>query len=150
MSDIAWQGAEAETGLSATARAVAAAIDRGARAYPPLGAAARDDRLNRLTRAGAWTDAALALVESELPGWQVRRLERDGGEWYCTLSLHPRAPAEYDDAVDGRDRLLPLAILDAVIEASRRSVPAPPVGTGMARPPSDDDSSEVVWCDNTF
>ena len=37
--------------------------------------------IERLTRSGAWTDAALALVELELPRWRLRRLVHDGGEW---------------------------------------------------------------------
>jgi hypothetical protein len=31
-------------------------------------------RVNQLIEAGAWTDAALAMVELELPYWTVRRL----------------------------------------------------------------------------
>ena len=32
-------------------------------------------RLNRLIESGAWTDAALALLELELPQWKLRRID---------------------------------------------------------------------------
>ena len=32
-------------------------------------------RIDRLIEAGAWTDAALAVIALELPDWQLRRLE---------------------------------------------------------------------------
>ena len=35
---------------------------------------------------GAWTDAALALIDLELPQWQFRRIAYDEGEWSCALS----------------------------------------------------------------
>ena len=38
-------------------------------------------RLKELLEAGAWTDAALALLELELPQWKVRRIVSDDGEW---------------------------------------------------------------------
>ena len=31
-------------------------------------------RLDQLIEAGAWSDAALALIELELPAWKLRRL----------------------------------------------------------------------------
>lgn len=69
----------------------------------------------RVAKAGAWTDAALALLELELPRWQMRRLEQDGDEWHCMLSRYRRTPLVFDDAVDGRGPSLPLAILDALL-----------------------------------
>ena len=116
--------------LSPAVASTFAAIAKGSKAYPPIGSASRSARLARVAEAGAWTEAALALVELELPRWHVRRIEHDGGEWYCTLSLHPRMPRELDDAVDGRSPLLPLAILDALLEAHRRSL------SGESRAPS--------------
>jgi hypothetical protein len=137
--------------LAPAAAQALAAITLGARTYPPIGEAVATARLERLTGAGAWTEAALALVALVLPSWQVRRLELDGGEWWCTLSRYPRAPREFDDAVDGRDPLLPLAILDALFEARQR-VTDPMQGGQRADATGDhsDDKDEVVWCDNTF
>ena len=133
--------------LSPAAASMFAVIAGGSRAYAPIGSASRSARLTRVADAGAWTEAALALVELELPRWHVRRLEHDGDEWYCTLSLYPRAPREFDDAVDGRGPLLPLAILDALLEAHRRSL-----SEANSRPPDSSQSTptEVVWCDNVF
>src|SRR4029079_1060516 len=54
--------------------------------------------IERRIRSGAWTDAALALVELELPRWRVRRLVHDGGEWRCAFSHQPPLP-------NGPDRL---------------------------------------------
>src|SRR3979490_759666 len=50
-----------------------------------LAKAGKTARLNGLVRAGAWTDAALALVELEMPNWKLRRLEYEDGEWVCSL-----------------------------------------------------------------
>ena len=62
---------------------------RHRRDMPPLsvagtGAKNRADRT--LDRLAAWTEAALALIDLELPQWQVRRIAYDEGEWYCALS----------------------------------------------------------------
>ena len=122
-----------------------AAIAGGSRAYPPIGSVPRHARLARATEAGAWTDAALALLELELPRWHVRRLEQDGDEWYCTLSRYPRTPREFDDAIDGQGSSLPLAILDALLEGRRRLLNQaypPPAANSKPAP------TEVVWCEN--
>jgi hypothetical protein len=82
---------------------------------------------------GAWTDAALALVELELPLWQVRRLAYDEGEWYCALSRERELPDWLDRSIEARHADLALAILSAFVDAqhiaapaSRSSVPAVP------------------------
>ncbi len=77
-------------------------------------------RLDRLIAAGAWTEAACALVELELPAWTARRLVREEGEWLCSLSRHPQVPVALDDPVDAWHEQLPLAILRAFVEARRR------------------------------
>jgi len=83
-------------------------------------ARARDaERLAQLIVAEAWTEAALFLIELELPLWQLRRLVCDGGEWACSLSRHPSVPIEIDDATDGRHRTRPIAILISFVEAKR-------------------------------
>lgn len=77
-------------------------------------------QFDRSIEARAWTDAALALIGVELPGWQLRRLVYEDGEWLCSLSRHPYLPVELDDTVDARHEVLALAILCAFIEARRR------------------------------
>ena len=131
--------------LSPAAASIFAVIAGGSKAYPPIGSLRRHERLERVAKAGAWTDAALALVELELPRWHVRRLEQDGDGWYCTLSRYPRTPREFDDAVDGQGLSLPLAILDALLEGHRRLLseknPQPPANPEPTH-------TEVVWCEN--
>lgn len=131
--------------LSPVAASMFAVIVRGSKAVAPIGSEARRSRLTRVTEAGAWTEAALALVELELPRWHVRRLELDGDEWYCTLSRYLQAPHEFDDAIDGRGPSLPLAILDALLEGHRRSL-----NEANTQPPasSEPTRTEVVWCEN--
>jgi hypothetical protein len=88
---------------------------------PALGRTEKAARLNRLIEAGAWTEAALALIELELPQWQVRRLVCDDGKWLCSLSRQPNLPAELDDTVDVGHEILPLALLGAFLEAQQQS-----------------------------
>jgi hypothetical protein len=102
-------------------------------------------RINQLVAAGAWTDAALALIELELPEWSLRRLAYDDGEWHCSLSKHCAIPLEFDDSADGRDELLPVAIVNAFLEARRpRAVTAHSRATRPANP----GSRLPVVCDN--
>src|SRR5262245_57142505 len=53
---------------------------------PVLARTAAFDKLMQLIDAGAWTDAAMALLALELPQWKLRRLVFDDGEWLCCLS----------------------------------------------------------------
>jgi hypothetical protein len=41
------------------------------RRFPSLGQPAKTARIEELIRSGAWTDAALALIDLGLPLWQV-------------------------------------------------------------------------------
>src|SRR5215468_6419937 len=75
------------------------------------------DGLRRLMAAQAWTDAALVLVESELPQWTLRQLTYDDGQWHCTLGRHRGLPEWLDDTVEASHDVLPLAILGALTEA---------------------------------
>src|ERR1700685_2808098 len=59
---------------------------------PLLGKSGKTARMERLIESGAWTDAAMALVESELPGWKLRRLVYENGEWFCSLSRQHKLP----------------------------------------------------------
>ena len=99
------------------------------------------DRFEQLVQAQAWTDAALALIEFDLPQWQVRRLVYDGGEWFCTLSRQREMPDWLDQALESHHADLALAILDAFSQAkrisapeNRASVPAPPSVTPLFEP----------------
>jgi hypothetical protein len=80
-------------------------------------------RLAQLIRSGASTDAALALIDLELPMWQVRRLAYDDGEWYCALSRERELPDWLDQSIETRHAELALAILCAFVEARRVSTP---------------------------
>ena len=83
-----------------------------------LGKSDKASRVDSLIKAGAWTEAAVALIELELPTWKLRRLVYEDGEWRCSLSRHPNLPLELDDSVDASHENLPLAVLQAIVEAS--------------------------------
>ena len=72
-------------------------------------------RLDRLLECEAWTEAALELISLEAPGWKVKRLCRDDGEWLCTLTRFPDLPDWLDDSAEGRHSVLALAVLDAFL-----------------------------------
>jgi hypothetical protein len=95
-----------------------------------LGHTERTAHLMRLIEVEAWADAAMALVELELPMWQVRRIAYDDGEWHCALSRERELPDWLDAAVEARHAVLALALLSAFVEvraltadAARPSVP---------------------------
>jgi len=106
-------------------------IDKACRRFPSLGQSERSARLTRLIDAEAWADAALALIELELPLWQVRRIAYDDGEWHCALSRERELPDWLDSSVEAHHSDLALALLSAFAEAqlltseaSRPSVPS--------------------------
>ena len=94
------------------------------RRFPSIGASETTARINDLIQLRAWTDAALALIDLELPFWQVRRIAYDEGEWYCALSRERELPDWLDRSVEARHPDLALAILSAFIEARRISSPS--------------------------
>jgi hypothetical protein len=82
-------------------------------------------RIKRLIQSGAWTDAALALLEMELPQWQLRRLAYDEGEWHCALSRQRELPEWLDDrSIESHHADLSLAILSAFVDARRSAPPS--------------------------
>ena len=99
-------------------------IGEACRRFPSLGQAAKTERVEQLIQLGAWTDAALSLIELELPQWQVRRLAYDDGEWYCALSRARELPDWLDASVEGRHTDLALAILSAFVEVQHISSPS--------------------------
>jgi hypothetical protein len=129
-----------------TAELLSQVIGETCRRFLSVGQTAKTAQIERLIQAGAWTDAALALVNLELPQWQVRRIAYDGGEWYCALSRERELPDWLDRSIEARHADLPLAILSAFVDAQRSvpsgrtSVPAVPRD---ANPPF-----EQFYCDN--
>jgi hypothetical protein len=105
----------------ADAALVADIIGAACRRFPSLGQGEKTARVDRLIRSGAWTDAALALIDLELPLWHVRRLAYDQGEWHCALSRECELPDWLDQAIETRHADLALAILGAFVEAQRAS-----------------------------
>jgi hypothetical protein len=106
-------------------------IDAACRRFPSIGQIAKTERIECLLDAGALAETALALIDLELPQWQVRRIAYDGGEWYCALSRERELPDWLDQAIEGRHEDLALAILAAFVEVqslaaieSEPSVPA--------------------------
>ncbi|HVQ67590.1 MAG TPA: hypothetical protein VMT08_08815 [Bradyrhizobium sp.] len=99
-------------------------IRAACRRFPSAGQTAKTARIERLIQSGAWTDAALALIELELPQWQIRRVAYDQGEWYCALSRQRELPDWLDQSIEARHADLSLAILTAFSEVQRVSVPS--------------------------
>jgi hypothetical protein len=122
-------------------------VGQACRRFPSIGQTEKTARIERLIQSGAWTDAALALIDLELPLWQVRRIAYDEGEWHCALSRQRELPDWLDQSIEARHADLALAILSAFVEAqhataplSRTSVPS------VARDPNA--FYEPVLCDN--
>lgn len=117
--------------LAVTPALIADVIRQACRHFPSQGQTVKTERVEQLIHMGAWTDAALSLIELELPQWRIRRLAYDSGEWHCALSRERELPDWLDDSVEGRHADLALAILSALVEvqdnnppSSRPSVPA--------------------------
>ena len=68
-----------------TSELISEVIGEACRRFPSVGQAGKTARIEQLIGSEAWTDAALALIDLELPTWQVRRIVYDEGEWYCAL-----------------------------------------------------------------
>jgi len=96
-----------------TRRLMFEVIDKACQRVRLPGHSERTGRLMRLIDAGAWTDAALALMELELPLWQVRRLAYDAGEWHCALSRRRELPDWLDQPVESGHPDLAVAVLSA-------------------------------------
>jgi hypothetical protein len=137
-------GAELRAAAAPTPRLIQSLIARACTRLPNLGRR-EAERVALLIEAGAWTDAALAVIACELPQWTLRCLVYDDGEWHCALSREPHMPQELDDTADGRHEIAALAIWDAFLEARRRVVPAPRQRTV---PQVRAAAGHVVCCDN--
>src|SRR5437879_6282035 len=108
----------------ANATLMAEIIDTACRRFPSAGQSEKTARIEQLVRSGAWTDVALALIDLELPLWQVRRLAYDEGEWYCALSRQRELPDWLDRSIETRHADLSLAIFSAFGEAQRIHAPS--------------------------
>jgi hypothetical protein len=117
-------------------------IAHACRRFPSSSPTAKTARIEQLIAAAAWTDAALALIDLELPQWKIRRIAYDTGEWYCALSRERELPDWLDQSTEARHPDLALAILSAFIDVqctlaptTRTSVPIVPHGTDMVCTP---------------
>ncbi|TFW60514.1 hypothetical protein CT676_14700 [Bradyrhizobium sp. MOS001] len=122
-------------------------IDQACRRFPSRGRSERSARIMRLVDAEAWTDAALALIEFELPLWQVRRIAYDEGEWHCALSRERELPDWLDAAVEARHADLALALLSAFIEVQALAVEVSRPSVPTVRP-APDPLYQPVACEN--
>jgi hypothetical protein len=123
-------------------------LERGCRRFPSTGQSAKTARIQELIQSAAWTDAALALIDLELPMWQVRRLVYDEGEWHCALSRERELPEWLDQSVEAGHADLALAILSAFIEA--QSVSAPLTRPSVPTAPRERSSLYQPLCADNF
>ena len=140
-------GDRLRTADAVTADIMSDVIGQVCRRFPSPGQSEKSYRLERMLESGAWTDAALALIDLELPQWQLRRIAYDEGEWYCALSRQRELPDWLDSAIEGRHADLALAMLSAFIEAQRVSTSTSRTSVPAVR----QDASalyEPVLCDN--
>src|SRR5450755_1862463 len=123
---------------AATAELMSQVIGEVCRRYPSMGQTGKTARIKQLIESEAWTDTALALIDLELPLWQVRRIAYDEGEWYCALSRERELPDWLDSSIEARHADLALAILSAFVEAQRvaapQSIPSVPTVPRDAEP----------------
>jgi hypothetical protein len=130
-----------------TAELMSEIIGETCRRFPSIGQTAKTARIERLIGAEAWTDAALALIDLELPQWQLRRIAYDEGEWHCALSRQRELPEWLDQPVEAHHANLPLALLSAFVESRRINEPSSQ--TSVPTVPQDANALyQPVCCDN--
>ena len=122
-------------------------VDETCRRYPPIRRTPKSLAIERLIQSGAWTDAAFALIDLELPQWQVRRIVYDEGEWHCALSRQRELPEWLDQSIETCHANLPLAILMAFVEVQRIDTPSPTTSVPTA-PRHADVLCGPICCDN--
>jgi hypothetical protein len=130
---------------TATPELMSTLITQACLRFAAHGAAAKA-AVNRLIESGAWTDAALALVELELPQWKFRRIVRENGEWHCSLSRQPQLPFGLDDIAEASHENLALAILIAFLEV--RCAAAVNAAGRTAVPQVRSEPISALCCDN--
>jgi hypothetical protein len=130
-----------------TAELLSDVIAQTCRRFPSMAQGGKTARIERLIESGAWTDAVLALIDLELPLWQVRRIVYDEGEWHCALSRERELPEWLDRAIETHHTDLALAILSAFVEAGR--VTAPSIRSSVPAAPRDANPLyQPLCCDN--
>jgi hypothetical protein len=117
-------GEQLHDALAVTPALIADVIREACRRFPSQGQPGKTERVEQLIQLGAWTDAALALLELELPQWRIRRLVYDDGEWHCALSRERELPDWLDESVESNHASLALAILSAFVEVQRIDLPS--------------------------
>jgi len=122
-------------------------IDTACRRFPSLRQSAGTARVMSLIDVEAWADAALTLMELELPLWQVRRIAYDHGEWHCALSRQRELPDWLDSAVEARHADLALSLMSAFAEVQVRTAEAARPSVPSVRPVRDP-LYEPIGCDN--
>ena len=130
-----------------TAELMSQIVAETCRRYPPVCRTRKSVEIERLIHSGAWTDAALALIDLELPQWHIRRLVYDEGEWHCALSRQRELPEWLDQPIETRHADLTLAILTAFVDAQRIDPPSTTISVPTA-PRHADVLCEPVCCDN--
>jgi hypothetical protein len=130
-----------------TAELLSEIVGERCRRFPSIGQTEKTARLQRLIESGAWTDAAVALIDLELPQWQIRRIAYDEGEWHCALSRQRELPEWLDQSIEARHANLPLALLSAFVDAL--SIHEPSIRTSVPVVPHDARPLyEPACCDN--
>src|SRR3954453_15911415 len=130
-----------------TAEFLSDIIAKSCRRFPSTSQSGKAARVERLIQSGAWTDAALALIDLELPRWQVRRLAYDEGEWHCALSRERELPDWLDAGIEGCHSDLAVALLSAFVEVQALAAEASRPSVPSVRPALDP-LYEPLACDN--
>lgn len=134
-------------GHTVTTEFMSEIIGECCRRFPSVGQTEKTARIERLIGSAAWTDAALALIDLELPLWHVRRIAYDDGEWYCALSRERELPDWLDRSIEARHIDLSLAILCAFVDAQRITAPSSTTSVPTV-PRGASPLYEPVCCDN--
>jgi hypothetical protein len=130
-----------------TQELLSAVIGAACRRLPRIPRTEYFHRIDRLVQSGAWTDAALALLELELPQWRIRRITYDAGEWHCALSRQRELPEWLDQSIEASHADLSLAILSVFVDVQRAS--ASPARTSVPSTPCTADMLTMpICCDN--
>ena len=104
-------------------------------------------QLHQLIEAGALTEAAFAVINLELPLWQIRRITYDEGEWHCAMCRQRELPEWLDEAIETTHASLTLAIVSVYIETLRQiEASREPSRPSVSR--TRDDQFKPVCCDN--
>lgn len=103
-------------------------------------------RIERLIAEEAWAEVALALIDLELPQWQLRRIAYDGGAWHCALSRGREVPEWLDETVEASHPDLPGALLEAFLEGLR--IVEPLGWPSVPAVPRDSAPYAILCCDN--